>query len=82
MWNKGIDRLAIAVKLRTWRLEVPGKLFEFFNLIVTSVCNNWLYLSHVLHQQFNIQQLYALPTLYLRVLYLSENKQRLVPLTA
>jgi len=29
-----------------------------------------------------IQQLYALPTLYLCVLYLSENKQRLVPLTA
>jgi len=27
------------------------------------------------HQQFNIQQLYALPTLYLCVLYLSENKQ-------
>jgi len=31
--------------------------------------------------RFNIQQLYALPTLYLFVLYLSENKQRLVPLT-
>jgi len=30
----------------------------------------------------NIQQLYVLPTLYLCVLYLSENKQRLVPLTA
>jgi len=38
--------------------------------------------GHVMHQQFNIQQLYALPTLYLRVLYLSANKQRLVPLTA
>ena len=38
--------------------------------------------DHVMHQQFNIQQLYVLPTLYLRVLYLSENKQRLVPLTA
>jgi hypothetical protein len=37
---------------------------------------------HVMHQQFNIQQLYALPTLYLCVLYLSENKQRLVPLAA
>ena len=36
----------------------------------------------MMHQQFNIQQLYALPTLYLCVLYLSENKQRLVPLTA
>ena len=33
-------------------------------------------------KRFNIQQLYALPTLYLCDLYLSENKQRLVPLTA
>ena len=38
--------------------------------------------GNVTHQQFNIQQLYVLPTLYLRVLYLSENKQRGVPLTA
>ena len=36
----------------------------------------------LMHQQFNIQQLYALSTLYLCVLYLSENKQRPVPLTA
>ena len=38
--------------------------------------------GHVMHQQFNIQQLYVLPTLYSCVLNLSENKQRLVPLTA
>ena len=38
--------------------------------------------GHVMHQQFNIQQLYVLSTLHLCVLYLSENKQRLVPLTA
>jgi len=38
--------------------------------------------GYVMHQQFNIQQLYALPTLYICVLYSSENKQRLVPLTA
>ena len=38
--------------------------------------------GYVMHHQFNIQQLYALPTLYLCVLYSSENKQRLVPLTA
>ena len=38
--------------------------------------------GYVTHHQFNIQQLYALPTLYLCVLYLSENKQQLVPLTA
>jgi len=41
--------------------------------------------SHLLNKctnKFNIQQLYALPTLYLCVLFLSENKQRLVPRTA
>jgi len=38
--------------------------------------------GYVMHHQFNIQQLYTLPTLYLCVLYLFENKQRLVPLTA
>ena len=38
--------------------------------------------GYVMHQQFKVQQLYVLPTLYLCVLYLSENKQRLVPLTA
>ena len=37
--------------------------------------------GYVMHQQFNIQQLYALPTLNLCVLYLSENKQQLVLLT-
>ena len=36
--------------------------------------------GHVKHQQFNIQQLYVLPTLYLCVLCLTENKQQLVPL--
>ena len=38
--------------------------------------------GYVMHHQFNNQQLNALPTLYLCVLYLSENKQRLVPFTA
>jgi hypothetical protein len=44
----------------------------------------WLFINllkptcYVMHHQFNIQQLYILPTLYLCVLYLSQNKQRLV----
>ena len=38
--------------------------------------------GYVIHQQLNIQKLYVLPTLYLCVLYLFENEQRLVPLTA
>ena len=37
---------------------------------------------YVMHQQINIQQLYARTTLYLYVLYLSEKKQQLVPVTA
>ena len=46
-------------------------------------CHNLLKpTGHVMHQQFDVQQLYALSILYLCVLYLSENKQRLVPLTA
>ena len=35
--------------------------------------NNLQPTGHVMDYQFNIQQLYALPTLYLCVLYLSEN---------
>ena len=50
------------------------RLLVFFNPLKPT--------GRVMHEQFNIQQLYALPTLYLCVLYLSENKQRLVPLTA
>jgi hypothetical protein len=52
----------------------PHHTFSPFNLLKPA--------GYVMHQQFNIQQLYVLPTLYLCVLYLSENKQRLVPLTA
>jgi hypothetical protein len=59
----------------TWRLS-------HWNTIATNSVNLLNPTGHVMHQQFNIQQLYALPTLYLCVLYLSENKQRLVPLTA
>ena len=51
-----------------------SKYYIYINLLKST--------GHVMHQQFNIQQLYVLPTLYLCVLYLSENKQRLVPLTA
>jgi len=40
------------------------------------------YVYDISRLRVNIQQLHALPTLYLCVLYLSENKQRLVALTA
>jgi hypothetical protein len=38
--------------------------------------------GYVLHHQFNIQQLYILPTLYWFVLCSSESKQRIVPFIA
>ena len=56
------------------QMDIIPLVIEILNLLKPT--------GHVMHQQFNIQQLYVLPTLYLCVLYLSENKQRLVPLTA
>ena len=62
------------------------KLRFFHFMVFNTALHSFIILSkptgYVMHHQFNIQQLYALPTLYLCVLYLSENKQRLVPLTA
>ena len=61
---------------------------SIFGLKLRSLIQKIIYFNilkptgHVMHQQFKIHQLYVLPTLYLCVLYLSENKQRLVPLTA
>ena len=63
-------------------LEANHKTFSYGNNISVSYIKLLKPAGHVMHQQFNIQQLYTLPTLYLCVLYLSENKQRLVPLTA
>jgi len=65
-------------------LSTQQRLYVFYILtyIVNCLLNHLKPTGYVMHQQFIIQQLYALPTLYLCVLYLSENKQRLVPLTA
>jgi hypothetical protein len=54
--------------------SVPIRIFHWLKFLKPT--------CYVMHQQFNIQHLYVLPTLHLCVLYLSENKQRLVPLTA
>ena len=66
-----------------------GRPWEWTNLPgILRNLKKWWYLNllkptgHVMHQQLNIQQFYVLPTLHFCVLYLSENKQRLVPLTA
>ena len=63
------------VKINTTRYlkHIPLSI-PFINLLKPT--------GHVMLQQFNIQQLCALPSLYLCVLYLSENKQRILPLTA
>ena len=77
-------------------LNLSDIIFEVSHL--SHVRNFWLWSSspcmvcrcvnhlqptcYVTHGRFNIQQLYALPTLYLCVLCLSENKQRLVPFIA
>ena len=60
--------------LQGYELALDFVKWRVFNLLNPT--------GHVMHQRFNIQQLYVLPTLYLCVLYLAENKQRLMPLTA
>ena len=65
---------ALFVLAAAVNLLLPWPRGVFVNLLKPS--------CYAMHHQFNIQQLYILPTLYLCVLYLSENKQRLVPLTA
>ena len=62
--------------IRKYLREEIAVIFEFRFLTLLKPT------GYVMHQQFNIQQLYVPPTQYLCVLYLSENKQRLVPLTA
>ena len=48
---------------------------NFFSLYFLETIVNLLKpTGYVMHHQFNIQQLYALPTLYLCVLYLSRKK--------
>jgi hypothetical protein len=69
-----IGILLSIVKPLTGKKGVSALVCTFVNLLKP--------IGYVIYQQFNIQQLYALPTLDLCVLYLSENKQRLVPLTA
>jgi len=71
-----------------WIVQVRSQFLQTYLQFSLSLVQSILVINllkptgYVMHQQFNIQQLYALLTLYLCVLYLSENKQRLVPLTA
>jgi hypothetical protein len=54
-----------------WRINLAA---YSFNLLKPT--------SYVIQQEVQHSKLYILPTLYLCVLYLSENKQRIVPLTS
>ena len=63
------DYLCAETQLQKNAYVNSNKPFKAYWLLDGTICTN-------------IQQLYALPTSYLCVLYLSENKQRLVPLTA
>jgi len=75
----------VVCDLETSRIGAPYiYIYDISSLRVnTNVVINLLKLSsHVMRQQVDIQQLCTLSTLYLFVMYLSENKQRIVPLTA
>ena len=58
-------------------MSVPVLIILTYNIFACSSLNLLKPTGYVMHQHFNIQQLYALPTLYLCVLYLSENRQGL-----
>ena len=53
------------------------KLIGFYNRF-----NTLQHGGHYMYHQFIIQQLYILPTLYIFVLFISPNKQQLVPISA
>jgi hypothetical protein len=69
------EDIKASTEIRTWWLILPF----VGTYSVEKWESNWFNLlkptGYVMHQQFNIQQLYVLPTLYLCVLFLSENKQ-------
>ena len=75
-WERHSNQIAFRKILNSIILLKPTGyvMHQQFNLLKPT--------GYVMHQQFNNQQLYVVPTLYLCVLYLSENKPRLVPLTS
>ena len=88
------DRNVQDVSFHAWSINAGPTLSEVlsdflkylaqlsFVQLLSSTVNLLKPTGSVMHQQFNIQQLHVLPTLYLCVLHLSENKRRVVPLTA
>ena len=72
------DAAGIRARRFLWLFMLNHRILRHRNLLIKLLKPT----GHVMQKQFNIQQLYVLPTLYLCVLYLLENKQRLVTLTA
>jgi hypothetical protein len=77
-FQQTLKNLFLAYILSHWAAEFMATSHKVLIVLINLLKPT----GYLMHQQFNIQQLYVLPTLYLCVLYLSENKQRLVPLTA
>ena len=77
-----VSKSLLRVAMHWGDFEVKLKLWKETELIFPKAHSLLKPTGYVMHQQFNIQQLYVLPTLYLCVLHLSENKERPVPLTA
>ena len=80
--HKSTANLVNLLKPTGYVMHQQFKILKPTGYVMYQQFNHFNPTGHVMHQQFNIQQLYVLLTLYLCVLYLSENKQRLVPLTA
>ena len=80
-------RIYVTISHRTKRIYVTISQTKRIYVTISQTKRIYVTISHqtnfillkptgyVMHHQFNIQKLYALPTLYLCVLYLSENKQ-------
>jgi hypothetical protein len=81
-WHLYKATMICEIAFTSWKLKGHTHTHTPTSLKWVSHINHLKPTGYVMHHQFNIQQLYVLPTLYLCVLYLSENKQRLVPLTA
>ena len=75
-----LDSITLAM-LDSRAQTMNSRKMQFSSLLGLKFVNLLKPNGHAMHQHFNIKQLFVLPTSYSCVLYLSENEQRLVPLT-
>jgi len=75
-WN--IKEITLSLRSSLYVNDQVSLPYKTSRIIILYILINLLHpKTYFMYRQFNIQQFYALPTLYLCVLYLSENKQRL-----